>query len=239
VEYLLDNCVVLSTEREHKNLYSWSIKEFDENGKQIGGDQIPWAWSLRFEIIELIPTCTIQIKGADADQAEAGNAELSEYIYGKILPSEESRQAGLYSMFGTQRMISEFALFIYKATNDESRCNLWGSVSYTSDNDFEDVTEADSVAVYVYLSGEKFNQLMKFVRFPRPTGAEIRLKGVSGFYSDWSPSIRTNSIKILANAKDQRLENPQGLDLETPVLGRVEEFDLILRQQYPINAKRG
>jgi hypothetical protein len=237
MEYLLDNRVVLSAEREHKSLYPWSIKEFDENGKQIGRDQIPWDWSLRFEIIELVPTCTIQIKGADADQAEASKAELSEYIYGKIRPSVDSREAGLYSMFGTQRTISEFGLFIYKATNDESRCNLWGSVSYTSDNDFEDVTEADAVVVYVHLSREKFDQLMKFVKFPRPTGAEIRLKGVSGFYSDWSPSIRTDSIKILANAGDQRLENPQRLDIKTPVLGRVEEFDLVLRQRYPINAK--
>jgi hypothetical protein len=48
---------------------------------------------------------------------------------------------------------------------------------------------------------------------PGPTGAEIRLTGVSGFYSEWSPSIRTDSIKILANAKDQNLENPEGLDL--------------------------
>jgi hypothetical protein len=202
--------------------------------KAIGRDQIPWDWSLRFEIIELVPTCTIQIKGADADQAEASKAELSEYIYGKLRPSVESREAGLYTMFGTQRTISEFGLFIYKATKDESRCHLWGTVSYTSENDFEDMTQADAVAVYVHLSGEK---LMKFVKFPRPTGAEIRLKGVSGFYSDWSPSIRTDSIKILANAGDQRLENPQRLDIKTPVLGRVEEFELVLRQQYPINTK--
>jgi hypothetical protein len=233
MDYLLDNRVVLSAEREHKSLYGWSIKEFDENGKQIGRDQVPWAWSLRFEITELTPTCRVQIKGADADQAENSKAELSEYIYGKLRPLEESREAGLYSMFGTQRNISEFGLFIYKATDDENRCYLWGSISYTSDNDFQDVTEADSVAMYVYLSGANFDQLMKFVKFPRPTGAEIRVKGVSGFYSEWSPSIRTDSIKILANADDQRMENPQRLAISPPILGSVEEFDLILQQQYP------
>ena len=53
MEYHIDNRVVLSTEREHKNLYSWSIKEFDQKGKQIGGDQIPWEWGLNFEVVEL------------------------------------------------------------------------------------------------------------------------------------------------------------------------------------------
>lgn len=79
--------------------------------------------------------------------------------------------------------------------------------------------------MYVHLSAEKFDQLMKFVKFPRPTGAEIRLTGVSGFYSEWSPSIRTDDIKILANAKDQGLENPHSLTFEPPVLGYVKEFD--------------
>jgi hypothetical protein len=110
MDYNLDNRIVLSTEREHTNLYSWSIKEFDKNRKQI-----------------------------------------------------------------------------------------------------EHVTEPDSVQVYVHVSPENFDRLMQFVKFPRPTGAEIRLTGVSGFYSEWSPSIRTDNIKILANAKDQRLENPQGI----------------------------
>ncbi len=237
MEYRLDNHVVLSTEREHGNLYSWSIKEFDKNGKQIGGDQIPWDWSLRFEVIELIPTCNIQINSADEDQAETSKAELSEYLYGKLRPSAESRRAGRYSMFGTQREISEFGLFIYKATDGEDRCRLWGSASYTSEWDFEDLTEQDSVQMYVYLSPEKFDQLMKFVKFPRPTGAEIRLTGVSGFYSEWSPSIRTDSIKILANAKDQRLENPQSLAFEPPILGYVKKFDLIMQQKYPLILK--
>jgi hypothetical protein len=237
MEYRLDNRVVLSTEREHLNLYSWSIKEFDKKGKQVGGDQIPWDWSLRFEVIELIPTCRVQINSESDDQAESGKAELSEYLYGKLRPAAESRRTGLYSMFGTQREISEFGLLIYKATDGNDRCRLWGSVSYTSELDFEELTEQDSVQVYVYLSAERFDHLMKFVKFPRPTRAEMRLTGVSGFYSDWSPSIRTDSIKILANAKDQRLENPQKLDFEPPILGYVKEFDLTMQQQYPLTPK--
>jgi hypothetical protein len=239
MEYRLDNRVVLSTEREHKSLYPWSIKEFDRNGKQIGSDQIPWDWSLNFEVIELIPSCRLQIESKKEDHpAETSTAEVSEYIHGKLRPLEESRRAGLYSMFGTQRAINEFGLFIYKSAADRAdRCQLWGSVSYTMDLDFEDVTQQDSVQIYAYLSVEKFDHLMKFVKFPRPTSAEVRLKGVSGFYSEWSPSIRTDGVKILANLKDQRLENPEGLAFDLPTLGQVEDFSLEMRQQYPLGLK--
>ncbi|MCK1337167.1 hypothetical protein IVB38_14300 [Bradyrhizobium sp. 38] len=236
MEYRVDNRVVLSTDREHKNLYSWSIKEFDPRGKQIGGDHIPWAWGLSFEAIELIPTCNLRIS-TENGEAETSKAEISEYIYGKLRPSVEARQSGFYSMFGTQRGIPEFGLFVYQATDGQDRCRLWGTIRYESEWDFERQTQEDSVQIYVHLSAEKFDHLMGFVKFPRPTSAELRLKGVSGFYSEWSPSIRTDNIKILANAKDQGLEDPQGLSFDPPVLGHVQEFDLRFGQQYPLIVK--
>ena len=137
MEYNLDNRVVLSAEREHKNLYSWSIKEFDEVGKQIGGDQIPWEWALNFDVVELTPYHELQIKTGDFISNEDSltqTIETSETLRGKLRPSVESRSAGLYSMFGTQRRIEEFGLIIYKAADGrEEYCRLWGSPSYTSE----------------------------------------------------------------------------------------------------------
>jgi len=99
------------------------------------------------------------------------------------------------------------------------------------------VTERDTVQVYIYLSAAKFDHLMAFVKFPRPTSAEIRLRGVSGFYAEWSPSIRTDRVKILADSKDQRLENPAELSIVPPILGDVKEFDFTLQQKYPLLPK--
>ena len=235
MEYLRDTRVLLSAERENKSLYPWSIREFDMAGKQIGNDQIPWDWSLRFDVTELIPHFTLKLENEqDSGEQRTIKTEVAEYLFGKLRPSETSREAGVYSMFGTKRTINEFGLFIYKAMEGEDRCSMWGSLSYTSDWDFEDVTQEDSVQIYIHLTAEKFERLIKFVTFPRPTGATVRLKGVSGFYSGWSPAIRTDSIKILANAKDQGLENPERLSFDPPSLGHVEEFDLTLKQQYPI-----
>lgn len=238
MDYRVDHRVVLSTEREHKNLYSWCIKEFDGRGKQIGQDQIPWGWSLNFEVIELVPSCNLRIESGISDaNVQTSTADVSEYIYGKLRPSIERRQSGSYSMFGSQRRITDFGLFIYKAKGDEESCRLWGTIGYSSEWDFEQTVEEDSVQIYVHLSGKKFEHVMSFVKFPRPTSAELRLGGVSGFYSEWSPSIRTDSIKILGNAQDQGLEDPQGLAFDPPVLGQVREFDLQFRQKYPLILK--
>ena len=242
MEYHIDNRVVLSTEREHKSLYSWSIKEFDERGKQIGGDQIPWEWSLNFEVIELSSVHGVQIKTADGisdEEERTQTVEITEALHGKLRPSVERRRAGAYSLFGTQRLIEDFGLFIYKAAGDVGEsCRLWGSPSYTSDWDFQDVTEPDSVQIYIYLSPEKFDQVMTLVKLPVATSGVVRLKGVSGFYSEWSPSIRTDSIKILANSKDQRLQNPEQLDFDPPALGYVQEFQISFRQDLPLTVNR-
>lgn len=239
MDYRVDHRVLLSTEREHKNLYSWSIKEFDGRGKQIGQDQVPWGWSQRFEVIELIPSCNLRMeKSNSADTETATRAEVSEHLYGKLRPSIEKRQSGLYSMFGAQRQITDFGLFIYKAKDgDGDSCRLWGTIGYSSEWDFEQIVQEDSVQIYVQLAAEKFEHVMSFVKFPRPTSAELRLTGVSGFYSEWSPSIRTDSIKVLANAKDQGLEDPEGLGYSPPALGEVHEFELQFRQQYPLILK--
>jgi hypothetical protein len=229
MEYNLDNRVVLSTKREHKNLYPWSIKEYDKSGKQIGGDQIPWDWSLNFEAVELARSLEIREDGLVGEESKIN---VSERLYGKLLPSVQSREAGYYSMFGTQRQIKQFHLFIFRATSSEKEsCYVWGSASYTSDLDFEDVTEPDCLQINVSLSSEKFDQVMDFVKSPHgATGVAIRLSGVSGFYSDWSPSIRTDSIKVLANTQDQKLENPENLAVDPPTLGHVQNFQISVRQ---------
>jgi hypothetical protein len=243
MEYHIDNRVVLSTEREHKSLYSWSIKEFDEKGKQIGGDQIPWEWSLNFEVIELSSIHGVQIKAgddiSDEEETQTQTVEITEALHGKLRPSVEMRRAGAYSLFGTQRRIEHFDLLIYKVAGDvREYCRLWGSPSYTSEWDFQDLTEPDSVQIYIYLSPEKFDQVSTLVKLPVATSVGVRLKGVSGFYSEWSPSIRTDRIKILANSKDQRLQNPEQLDFDPPALGYVQEFQISFRQDLPLTVSR-
>lgn len=53
MDYHLENEVLLSEKSKYKSLYSWSLQEFNKEGRQIGADQIPWEWSLYFTASEL------------------------------------------------------------------------------------------------------------------------------------------------------------------------------------------
>ena len=145
-----------------------------------------------------------------------------------------------FSMFGTGRYIRNFWLTIYKleeGDNDEC-CNLWGCVSYTTDCDFHDVTTDDTINIYLYLSQKRFNSIAEVIKNQRVDVVQVRLKRVSGFYSDWSPSISTNSVKILVAADDQNLVCPENCDIVPPRLGAVGEFGLTIIQRCQLNPKQ-
>jgi hypothetical protein len=75
-------------------------------------------------VIELNPFYSLEMKGGVSGEEESGSqpSQVSEYLYGKLIPPVESRKAGIYSMFGTRRRIDQFGLFVYKAKEGESEC---------------------------------------------------------------------------------------------------------------------
>jgi hypothetical protein len=54
---------------------------------------------------------------------------------------------------------------------------------------------------------------------------------VSGFYSEWSPSISTTSVKVLTTVDQQKIILPPGLEFEPPRLGYVGEARLYINQR--------
>jgi len=48
VDFHLGHGLRLHTAPKHKNLYAPAINEIDAQGQQIGRDQIPCVWTLRF-----------------------------------------------------------------------------------------------------------------------------------------------------------------------------------------------
>jgi hypothetical protein len=239
MEYEVDNRLVLSTEREYESLYSWSLKEFDKAGKQVGRDQIPWSWTLQFDVTELVPVLKVRINNEEQDDEVApvtnGEKVTSEYLFGNLKPASERRASGIYSMFGSNRRIDNFSFFVYPVNdNEKARCDVCGSISYTADFDFENRTQPDWVQFNIYLPLTRFHEIMRVARLRIATNVAIRVSGVSGFYSEWSPSIRADMIKVLANKTDQRLENPGSLTIDPPVLGKVREFELTFSQKYSL-----
>jgi hypothetical protein len=233
LEYQLDYRLLLKLQTEYPRLYSWAIQELDEEGSPKSREMIPWIWSLYFNATDLKYSFQLENKKKykqDQDNPSANVAfTTSEIISGSLKPESERRSNGRYSFFGTKRTVTDFDLRITRCSADaQESCHLWGCVSYKSEWDFEDVTQPDCVTINLQLAPDNFDKL-KFLTINQDLSFfQIRLNGVSGFYSEWSPSIRTDFIKILANVDDQKLEIPENSTVSPRVLGEVSEFFLTM-----------
>lgn len=236
MEHHTDRRVILSTDSEYKSLYSWSLQELDAEGQKIGLDQIPWAWTLYFTATELALSDTLTIepdyRGEDGTQS---NVRDRQNIRAKLAPGDPwDRSRSRYptfSMLGTDRTISNFQLFIERLEGDEDkeRSTVWGSVSYTFDLDFQDETSGDEIIFQLYVRPETFARYAAKVSAGEVDEAVLQISHVDGFYSDWSPGISTDDVKVLTSHKEHAVEVPESCDLVPPRLGKVGEVELHLR----------
>lgn len=237
MDHHLNRRVVLSEDSEFKNLYKWSLQELDEEGAKIGRDLIPWDWGLDFTATELSYSdgMTIEPDYGSDDEEMPIVTRNRRHVRAKLRPGSpqewhRNRQTS-YSMFGTDRTITAFELFIEPLAEGQEQdcCRVWGSVSYTTDIDFRDETTDDTIIFYLYVRPEAFERYVEAVKAAQVDQAVLYVKRVAGFYSDWSPAISTNSIKVLTDyAKDHPVEPPEGCEIVPPRLGEVDEVSLTL-----------
>ena len=231
LDYHLDYRIRLTDEREHKSLYGWCFQEIDENGKKVGRDLIPWNWSLYFSADELTLREELDME-MNHLRKEGPEREIksSESISAKLRSgfAHEERSNAAYSMMGTKREIEDFRLWIHPVDEGkpEEFCAAWGSLSYTSEHDFRDVTMEDTLQFYLRVSPERFARYVEMIRRYPASTMVLRLKDVHGFYSDWSPSISTDSVKVLCRMDEHKVEVPEGFPIDPPVLGEIGKFEL-------------
>lgn len=248
MNYHIDREIRLSEESESKNLYSWSLQEFSSDGNKIGRDLIPWSWTLNFTASELLHHKTIQIeqsRGHEGEVNESRPAEESESISG-ILHSGICRDGEwlefdiTFSMFGTERKTDSFDLRVYRLEDGDTTesCRLWGCVSHTFEIDFQNSKQDDAVEIQLWLSPARFNDLAEVVKTRKADLVEVSLRGASGMYSVWSPSILTRSVKILTADDDHKVVLPEGCAIAPPRLGPVQKFDLVVTQRSKLNPKQ-
>lgn len=246
MDYHLNRKIKFSEESEYKNLYSWSLQELNEDGETIGRKQIPWGWTLYFTASELRYSKSIEIeKELDEEENEVSSEDKDgESIYAILHPGicRDGRwleDDTSYSMLGTDRKIKQFGLRISKADEDvDEQCHIWGCVSYTDEMDFREETVDDNVEIYLSLKPKQFDQIAEQLKSRQIDTFHVRLGGVSGFYSEWSPSISTSNIKILAASDDQVVQIPEGSKVELPRLGNVREFSLTVTERHKLDPKQ-
>jgi hypothetical protein len=231
MDYHVNRRIILRAESEYKSLYTWSLNELDKAGKGMGQAQVPWEWSADFTATEMMLHDQVVV-GRDSD-----NEDLSArvFIKAKLWPgfpwNTSSFDTTSYSMFGTDREIAEFNLNIMQLESDSEpeRCHAWGSVGWTSEVDFRQMSVEDCVEFNLFVRSTTFSRYIKKIESSSLISASFRLRGVAGFYSEWSPSVSTSKIKVLANATDQRLEMPSGCGVNPPQLGEVKQAELSMQ----------
>jgi hypothetical protein len=220
-------------------LYKWSLKEVDLETSKVGSDQIPWTFSSYFTLNDL----TVFHRVASDWLTKQESSRFEEAITIKAnLQSGFLNDTGVlkdrinFSMFGTDRTINDISLRIKRLT-DESKnevCVSDGIVSYVSEIDFREEKVNDWLEFTITLRPSIFDNLVRRIETNSVNHAYLRLSGVHGFYSMWSPSISTYSVKVLTSGDFHKPENdPSQLSL-LPTLGKVEEFALVFKSHYEL-----
>ncbi len=237
MDFHIDRRVILSEESEYKNLYDWSLKEIDGGGKQVGRDQIPWVWSISFAArnLFLAESLTISSETRAGDEAGGGDTatkrtvQKRQSIRATLRPLHSGHFSPTsFSMLGTDRLISKFELFIYElqAKEGEEKCVAWGSVAYTFDSDLGDETTGDVVVFNLFVRPDKFARYAERLGAGTVDEVVLRVGGVAGFYSEWSPSPTADAIKVLTNSDEHKVEFPGDCTIKIPRLGEVTEVEL-------------
>jgi hypothetical protein len=239
VDFHLDRRLRLHAEPQHKNLYSWAINEIDAQGRQIGSDQIPWDWTLYFTATSCVLTDSINIESRSRMEKAATHPPRitqRQVIRAPLRPGvpwDNEDYETSFSMFGTDRVIKSFQLEIHPIDDPakQESCTAWGSVSFTTEIDFRHETADDNVTFYLFVKPETFARYGAKIAHGLVNEMFLSVNSVAGFYSEWSPSVSTGNIKVLASGEEHQVILPPGLKFEPPRLGNVGAAELSINRR--------
>lgn len=236
MEFHLDYGLRLHAEPKYKSLYNWAINEVEADGRPIDSDQIPWAWTLLFSAMSCMLTNRFEIKRSclKGGAEESSQIETDQIIRMMLRPgiSANGKVADdvTYSMFGTKRTVRDFTLEVRPLddSTEGERCIAWGTVSYTSEVDFRNQTIDDCICFYLYVKPETFARYVALIDQGAIDTIAFSVRSVAGFYSEWSPSISTNRVKVLLSGDEHKFALPPEFQVAPPRLGRVADARLLL-----------
>jgi hypothetical protein len=230
MDYHFDRKVILNPVSEHEALYKWSLQEINANGKKIGRDLIPWDWCCNFRVTDISVRDTISFETEYKDVSHDKEVVIHDrsFICAKLTPTRERDQfrETSFSMFGTGRTISQIELHIHKLENEPERCVAWGCVSYTVDLDYPKETTKDCLIFLMYVSAKRFASYAEKITSSSIDQAGLQVTGVSGFYTDWTPSIYTGSVKVLTGHNEHVVQVPENYGINPPRLDNVNKAQL-------------
>lgn len=240
VDFHLERGLRFNTKPKHMSLYGWAINEIDAQGQQIGDDQIPWSWTLRFTATSCVLCDSIDIEKRQMEETKPASPEIvqRQVIRVELRPDGpwddgDFFRETAFSMFGTDRAIKSFQLEINPIVQpaEPESCRAWGSVSYTAEIDFRNETEDDRIVFYLFVKPETFARYAARIAHGSVDEMILSVGLVAGFYSEWSPSISTRDVKVLTGGSEQKINLPPGCQFEPPRLDHVGAAELYINRR--------
>lgn len=246
MEYHLEKKIAFNRNPEHSSWHQWSLNEIDSSGAKDGRDLIPFPWSLFFtgsslkfvsevskgkeynDKDEEISTTIIRNKNAIVGLFHSGLVRDVSFL---VRLQDNVR----FSMMGTDREIKQFSVCIEESSDGTEDCNIYGIPSYDYEVDFRNETEPDWLQLDIKLQSDKFAKIAEVVQSKKVDSATLRITGVSGFYSEWSPSIAPRFIKVLTSS--HKIESHEDSQVEIPLVGKVDDFSLALKSVNSLNVR--
>lgn len=225
MDYLLNRQVQLSEESD-----SWSLKEFDANGIQIGEDQVPTTHGIDLHARELYFSSELQTaSNTNTHTNEIISAKLHQ---GLVRPDETLSWYPELSMFGADRYIKSFTLWIKKLDDNlkPEYCEMAGVLAYEDDDDYTGSYKQDDwIGIYLYLTPKQFDNLAESIRSQIIYSINITLSA-SGVYVGRGTYGQGGSgfLKILLNAHTVII--PEGSLAKPEVVGNVNSFKLSIQE---------
>jgi hypothetical protein len=235
MDYNLDRKVLVCESNNEKNKDKWTIQEFAEDGITIDGTYEKYNGGAELIASEL--KVINQVLGTSEEYSE------SEFITGVLLNRNNFHNSDFslipFSLFGTKRIIANIKLYIEKINekNEDAieKCEMWGSISYDTEIDWRTKTEADELQINISLNVARFNKLVELIKTQKIDVFRLNLWFVTGLYSTWDPYGYTDTIKVLVNAKDQKVIFPNNCLINLPELGIVERFKILVYQKQELD----
>ena len=220
--------LTVNTEPELKGLYDWCINEVRDNGNVVSGDLIPAFHYVNFDATHLKYYCDNEMLDEEHRKDKNNKYEQIESMRGGLKVREEKvYHQPSFQMFGTDREITDFSFSIYPNSTREY-VFINGVPEATYKFDFREETMTDSLHITMEINEDRFKKLAELLTSKSITDFYIHLKGVDGFYTNWSPEGTTPLIKVLTEVHIEEgwIDIPKEMNESIKILGQnIEDIE--------------
>ncbi|NEX45847.1 hypothetical protein [Pseudotabrizicola algicola] len=226
MDYLIDKKFEFIRDTQ-TSLYSWCIREHDENGAV---DLIPYGYSIFFTATSIQCSRSSSIGEEDKPDSRIISATMRT---GSPYTDHLRNGRPWIGVIGSSRVVKDVTIKLCRAKDGEDEsCVVYAGIK-TIDKYERQYDQEDFIEIYVTISQERFDHMESLALSSRPVRMLFRFSIAEGFYAEWSPDPHFAYIKFLTREKPHAQPEVQGDQRPFPVVGKVGEFSVSIHADVP------